>query len=217
MSGLSWLARQDAFAVCVLPSFPNVYWVKPTSHILILTVVTSGKWLLAVPRKRQTHRNWFRRKEHGKLVKLLWSEDLSEDGTGTISAKANVARLHRLDGLMWLKEMHSWNALSEISTAVLTITVCLCQQLWNPWVEFYTMLQCLSHQADNTDGNNVPHVAQPNEAGLSEALSDLSLTFLGLPVFKNGDMSLASFVVSSAPSPELMAATTRTRSSVSPE
>lgn len=80
------------------------------------------------------------------------------------------------------------------------------------------MLRCLIHKTDNTDGNNVPHVAGPKEADLREALSDLPDTFfLGLPDFKNGDMSLASFVVSSAPSPELMAATTRTRSSVSPE
>lgn len=70
-----------------------------------------------------------------------------------------------------------------------------------------TVLHCLSRQADNTDANNVPRVAQ----------SELSHTFLHSPVFKKGEMSPASFVVSSAPSPELMAATTRTRSSLPPE
>lgn len=54
------------------------------------------------------------------------------------------------------------------------------------------------------------------DRALSRAQSDLFNSFLGLPVLKNAAMSLASFVVSSAPSPELMAATTRTWSSVSP-
>lgn len=43
-----------------------------------------------------------------------------------------------------------------------------------------------------------------------------SLSFI-LPVLKNASMSPASFAVSSAPSPELMAATTRTWRSMSPE
>lgn len=71
----------------------------------------------------------------------------------------------------------------------------------------------------NGDGNNVPNVARPQGAALSRAQSDLFHSFSGLPVLKNAAISPASFVVSSAPSTELMAATTRTSvsGSVSPK
>lgn len=110
---------------------------------------------------------------------------------GKVSNPANDELYFVVVGIHQMRETHN-----SISLAYL-----LCVSLKLVWTIYndrtiYRLFSFKAAKMTTRLGNNVPH---------------------SLPVLKNASMSPASFVVSSAPSPELMAASTRSPSSLPPK
>lgn len=143
-------------------------------------------------------------------------EATSEDGTRIISAVANVAWLHCLDGLSRAAQRNAFK-----KPVFRNVHYCAghCNMLYTSFITTVMEFTGLSLPYPSlSEPPNRQHGREqcPSRSWTKGSSSQWSLVrplplFLrDLPVFKNGVMSLASFVVSSAPSPELMVASTRT-------